>query len=279
MKGLFGRDRVCGVVAAGTSREMILQIRLGLRTTRTLELRLDYLRGAKERDAFLSWLGRIAPRAVLIATCRRQEGGGLFQGSREEQIEILAQRARCRVRLVRCGDRNGQAHGARRARVTFSRAGDGVAPRFPQNAAKSRGHRSPAGARGRASHKDRGALPVRFRQRAHLRIGAAAAQCRGHSHGRIRAGRARAVAAHGQRSGICGSGAGHGARTAFSGCDGRSIPRPANYPPHSRVWSDRQSDRAFALAASAQHGISRAQIRRGICSVSRAKFAGISWPQ
>ncbi len=94
MKGLFGKDRVCGVVAAETSRGMIAQIRAGLRKTRTLELRLDYLQRATERDAFLSWLGRHRPRAVLIATFRRQEGGGLFQGSREEQIAILARAAR-----------------------------------------------------------------------------------------------------------------------------------------------------------------------------------------
>jgi 3-dehydroquinate dehydratase/shikimate dehydrogenase len=94
LKGLFGKDRVCGVVAAGTARQMRSQIRLGLRKTRTLELRLDYLRDAKEREAFLSWLRRSRPRGVLIATCRRQEGGGLFQGSREKQIGILAQAAR-----------------------------------------------------------------------------------------------------------------------------------------------------------------------------------------
>ncbi|HXR09156.1 MAG TPA: type I 3-dehydroquinate dehydratase, partial [Candidatus Acidoferrales bacterium] len=94
MKGHFGKDRVCGVVAAATAREMRLQVRLGLRETRTLELRLDYLRSAKEREELLSWLGRNCPRAVLIATCRRKEGGGLFQGSREEQIQILAQAVR-----------------------------------------------------------------------------------------------------------------------------------------------------------------------------------------
>ena len=94
MRVLFGQDRVCGVVAAETAREMRSQVRLGLRKTRTLELRLDYLRGSKEREAFLSWLSRERPRAVLIATCRRHEGGGLFRGSREEQIEILAQAAR-----------------------------------------------------------------------------------------------------------------------------------------------------------------------------------------
>ena len=93
MPGLFGKDRVCGVVAAETSREMISQIRAGLRRTRSLELRLDYLRTPAERKAFLSWLQRKRPRAMLIATCRRQEGGGLFSGSREKQIEILAEAA------------------------------------------------------------------------------------------------------------------------------------------------------------------------------------------
>jgi 3-dehydroquinate dehydratase / shikimate dehydrogenase len=94
LKGLFGKDRVCGVVAGETAREMRSLLRSGLRKTHTLELRLDYLRNTKEREAFLSWLRRSSPRAVLIATCRREEGGGLFQGTREQQIEILAQAAR-----------------------------------------------------------------------------------------------------------------------------------------------------------------------------------------
>ncbi|MBZ5660206.1 MAG: shikimate dehydrogenase [Acidobacteriia bacterium] len=73
------------------------QVRLGLRKTRTLELRLDYLRDDGQRAAFLSWLGRERPRAVLIATCRSRRGGGLFRGGVKEQIEILqhAVRAGC----------------------------------------------------------------------------------------------------------------------------------------------------------------------------------------
>jgi 3-dehydroquinate dehydratase / shikimate dehydrogenase len=98
VKGLFGKDRVCGVVAAETSREMKLQVREGLRKTRTLELRLDYLRDSTERKDFLSWLRLTSRRAVLIATCRRKEGGGLFRGSRDAQVKVLAQavRAGCR---------------------------------------------------------------------------------------------------------------------------------------------------------------------------------------
>ena len=94
MKGLFGKDRVCAVVASESARKMRAQVLLGLRKTRIVELRLDYLRNAKEREAFLSWLRHGRLRAVLIATCRRREGGGLFQGSLEGQIEILAQAVR-----------------------------------------------------------------------------------------------------------------------------------------------------------------------------------------
>jgi len=95
---MFGNDRVCGVIAAASAREMRALTRLGLRTTQTLELRLDYLRDAKERAAFLDWLGRQRLQAVLIATCRSLPGGGRFQGSRKTQIEILAQAARAGCR-------------------------------------------------------------------------------------------------------------------------------------------------------------------------------------
>ncbi len=86
------------MIAASTAREMISQLRLGLKSTHTLELRLDYLRHAKERAAFLDWLRRKRPPAVFIATCRSREGGGLFRGSRKGQLEVLAQavRAGCR---------------------------------------------------------------------------------------------------------------------------------------------------------------------------------------
>ena len=98
MERPFGKDCVCGVIAAGTAREMIVQVRLGLKSTQTLELRLDYLRNARERTAFLAWLRQKRPRAALIATCRSRQGGGLFGGSRKAQLEVL-------VRAVRAGCR------------------------------------------------------------------------------------------------------------------------------------------------------------------------------
>jgi 3-dehydroquinate dehydratase/shikimate dehydrogenase len=81
------------VVAAEIAREAISQVRKGLRRTATLELRLDYLRGSKEREVFLAWLRRQRSGGVFIATCRRKEGGGLFSGTREEEIAILAEAA------------------------------------------------------------------------------------------------------------------------------------------------------------------------------------------
>ncbi len=91
MERAFGKDRVCGVIAAGSAREMISQLRLGLKSTRTLELRLDYLQSAKERDAFLGWLRRQRLSATLIATCRSRQGGGQFRGSKKAQLDVLAQ--------------------------------------------------------------------------------------------------------------------------------------------------------------------------------------------
>jgi 3-dehydroquinate dehydratase / shikimate dehydrogenase len=77
-----------------TAIEMRNQMRRGLGKTRTLELRFDYLRDQSELTAFLTWLGGSRLRRIFIATCRRREGGGLFQGSRKEQVEILARAAR-----------------------------------------------------------------------------------------------------------------------------------------------------------------------------------------
>ena len=91
VEALFGKHRVCGVIAAETADGMQSQVRLALPSTRTLELRLDYLRDARERAGFLAWLSRARPRAVLIATCRSREGGGLFREGHEEQLKILQQ--------------------------------------------------------------------------------------------------------------------------------------------------------------------------------------------
>ena len=109
---IFGPDRICTVVAATTAAEAAQQFRLatGLRNrSRTIELRLDYLCGAAERTALLGWLGRQLRRQrsrpkspsaaqqarslTVIATCRTRRGGGEFDGSWRDELDMLAQAA------------------------------------------------------------------------------------------------------------------------------------------------------------------------------------------
>ncbi|MBZ5529244.1 MAG: shikimate dehydrogenase [Acidobacteriia bacterium] len=96
-KSLFGPGaaRVCAVAAAPTARGMIRQVRAALRQTRTVELRLDWLRGPAQRSSLLRWLRKSRPRACFIATCRRTAGGGRFSGTPAGELAVLAEAVRC----------------------------------------------------------------------------------------------------------------------------------------------------------------------------------------
>src|SRR5579864_6476556 len=87
----FEEDRICGVVAATTAREMWQQLREALRYTRTIELRLDWLRIERELRVFLIRLRRakLSRRVTLIATCRRIEVGGRFAKGVTGQLAVL----------------------------------------------------------------------------------------------------------------------------------------------------------------------------------------------
>jgi 3-dehydroquinate dehydratase / shikimate dehydrogenase len=104
--------RICAVAAAETAREMIHQVRQGLRETSTIELRLDWLRDDAERGALLSWLktklrakhSKTERRtkgpfrgATFLTTCRRVEGGGKLRACvpREMYWLGLARKAGC----------------------------------------------------------------------------------------------------------------------------------------------------------------------------------------
>ena len=92
--GLFGRgrDRVCAVAAGETSAQMVRQLRAGLKVTRTVELRLDWLKSDAERSRFLRWLNARKLRgAKLIATCRRIVGGGKLSGGPQAELHWLMQ--------------------------------------------------------------------------------------------------------------------------------------------------------------------------------------------
>jgi 3-dehydroquinate dehydratase/shikimate dehydrogenase len=67
-------------------------VRVALRQTSTVELRLDWLASDAERARFLRWLGKRQLRnATFLATCRRREGGGKFAGGVDRELYWLTQ--------------------------------------------------------------------------------------------------------------------------------------------------------------------------------------------
>lgn len=91
-------NRICAVAAAKTAAEMARQVRIGLKETRTIELRLDWLSSDRERRKLLQWLTRQKfRRATFIATCRRKIAGGEFSGDIPSELFWLmeARRAGC----------------------------------------------------------------------------------------------------------------------------------------------------------------------------------------
>jgi 3-dehydroquinate dehydratase/shikimate dehydrogenase len=94
LSGVFGKERICGVVAARHAAGAVRQVEAALRKTRTIELRLDWLRSRAEIRNLLRWLARKSAargkgRFTAIATCRRRGAGGKFGGTIHEQIAIL----------------------------------------------------------------------------------------------------------------------------------------------------------------------------------------------
>ena len=93
-KSVFGAGigRICAVAAASTAAEMSKLVRLGLRETPTIELRLDWLCNDSERADLLQWVKRNKLRnATFLATCRRREGGGNLHGGIQAELRLLAQ--------------------------------------------------------------------------------------------------------------------------------------------------------------------------------------------
>jgi len=89
---LFGRDKICGVVAASTARGALRQLEVALRRTRTVELRLDWLPNDAEISKFLGILGirQLAKGATFIATCRRRAARGRYAGTIGKQLLHLS---------------------------------------------------------------------------------------------------------------------------------------------------------------------------------------------
>ena len=85
-------ERLCAVVATPSAREAIRQLRVASRYTRTIELRLDWLRSDLERTSFLRALGKFKKTGFsLVATCRRIVGGGKLAGGAHAELYWLSQ--------------------------------------------------------------------------------------------------------------------------------------------------------------------------------------------
>ena len=85
-------DRLCAVVATPSAREAIRQLREASRFTKTIELRLDWLRSDRERTAFLKSLRKFKKKGLtLVATCRRILGGGKLAGGAQAELYWLSQ--------------------------------------------------------------------------------------------------------------------------------------------------------------------------------------------
>jgi 3-dehydroquinate dehydratase / shikimate dehydrogenase len=90
---MFGKDKICAVVAAGNAQAMCRQLREAFRATRTVELRLDWLRDDREITRFLRLLAAERPPTStdLVATCRRRQAGGRYRGTIARQLIHLAE--------------------------------------------------------------------------------------------------------------------------------------------------------------------------------------------
>jgi 3-dehydroquinate dehydratase / shikimate dehydrogenase len=85
-------DRLCAVVATPTARQALRQLRAARLYTRSIELRLDWLRSDRERSKFLAALRRYPRKGLtLVATCRRILGGGKLAGGAEAELYWLGQ--------------------------------------------------------------------------------------------------------------------------------------------------------------------------------------------
>lgn len=104
MAELFRTGKICAVVAERDATAMARELRRALRVSKTVELRLDWLRNVGEIEQMIRWLGAnrkrlgTASRVTLIATCRRRGAGGEFVGGVREELELLrgAAAAGCR---------------------------------------------------------------------------------------------------------------------------------------------------------------------------------------
>jgi len=85
--------RICVTIIGTEASEMMEKAETVLRENTLIELRLDYLKAPLAAMPRLRRLIESRPDAVMIATCRRVESGGKFQGSLVAELEVLRKAA------------------------------------------------------------------------------------------------------------------------------------------------------------------------------------------
>jgi 3-dehydroquinate dehydratase / shikimate dehydrogenase len=85
--------RICVSITAEDPGELMEKAEAVLRENPLVELRLDYLSAPLGAMSRLRKLAEARPDGILIGTCRRSGSGGNFQGSLDEQLEVLRKAA------------------------------------------------------------------------------------------------------------------------------------------------------------------------------------------
>ena len=92
--------KVCVAVIGKNPAEMVEKAEALSRDNDFVELRLDYLRDPALAMPKLKAFTDYHPHVRLIATCRREAGGGKFRGSLASQLEILMKAAAAGCQLI-----------------------------------------------------------------------------------------------------------------------------------------------------------------------------------
>jgi 3-dehydroquinate dehydratase/shikimate dehydrogenase len=92
---LFGRERICVVIAERTADAALKALRQTLKNSRTAELRMDWLSSNAEIDRLIMRLQVDRKKACVIATMRRRAAGGKYAGDVHDQMLWLRFAAEC----------------------------------------------------------------------------------------------------------------------------------------------------------------------------------------
>jgi 3-dehydroquinate dehydratase/shikimate dehydrogenase len=86
---LFGRERICVVIAEKTAAATLKALGRAARTSATIELRMDWLSSNAEIGRLMARLSVDRKKVCVIATMRRRAAGGKYSGGLHEQMSLL----------------------------------------------------------------------------------------------------------------------------------------------------------------------------------------------